>query len=120
MITKLKIFEKISNKRKFWLLNIKNEYYMLASLKTIKCTRDEINFFTKIVALRNFGENKIYINRTTIDPDFGLDARGYNVYKKDSFEYYSENGYEYMGEIIPSPEELEKVKFEMDVKKYNL
>jgi hypothetical protein len=129
MIIKFKIFEGLDDEKKFWLLNIKDELYTLASLKTIGATDDEIQWFSELSLELNFrhphvddNDKKIYINlrnRVHVKKVYN-DEYGYNHYNDSGYRWYINNGFKYMGEIIPTPESIEKVEIELNAKKYNL
>jgi hypothetical protein len=120
MLTKFKLFEKLNDKKRFWLLDLDiksdDDTYRLASLMKIGCTDDEIEF---MLNLFDGMEEMIYINLNS-GVNSGVDEAGYMPGDKIGYDWYKDNGYEYMGEIIPTEEDIERAEIKLDADKYNL
>ena len=102
---------KTYSERKFWLINCKNDAYFLASLRHIKCGKRQIDYFFSIYHRVNLvfpAEEYLYISEM-----------GYMPYTDTGYNWYITN-HEYMGEIIPTEEEIETAELEFNVSKYNL
>ena len=110
--------DSIPRAKAFYLINIVDNAYFLASLNHINCTDEEIMYFKKIrdhvlsvKHIENFphrNHKKMYIHRTYPDDD-----RCYMFYNKSSLKYFSENGFVFLYEIKPTRIELDKQKYNL-------
>jgi calcineurin-like phosphoesterase family protein len=95
----------------FWLINCKDEIYFIASLYHINLDEEKIKDFLKKrdqIILIDSNDDKFYITTS-----------GYMNFSEGYF-WYIEHDYEFMGEIVPTKEEIELAELRRDLNKYNL
>ena len=116
-------FNSYEEKENFWLI-CENEVYFLASLHHIKVLEEDIESFLRRreVILSFKFEPAFPIQNFPVETQnkkFYVTLSGYMPFSK-GYDYYIKYGLKYMGEIIPTNEEIEDVEFKCNIKKYNL
>jgi hypothetical protein len=100
----------VPKKRRFWLINCKDEAYFISSLYHIKIKKD---------AIKNFLEIRDYIIKKYNDEKYYMTISGYMNFS-EGYYWYIESGLKFMGEIAPTQKEIELAELELATKKYNL